>query len=73
MKAYGMDLRERIVRAVEQGMSTVQRYVRLGRGGSLAAKASPGRSRLRAAAGAAALRAQVAAHPDATLAEHRAI
>ena len=81
-----MDLRERIVRAVEQGMSkaaagrryevglsTVKRSVRLGLGGSLAAKASTGRPRLLEAAGAAALRAQVAAHPDATLAEHRAI
>lgn len=86
MSAYGVDLRERVVRAVEQGiskaeaarryevgLSTVKRSVRLGAGGSLVAKTSPGRPRLLDSAAAAALRAQVAAHPDATLAEHRAI
>ena len=78
MKAYSVDLRARIVRAVEQGMSkaeaarryevglsTVKRSVRLGAGGSLAAKASPGRPRgraesldARAGAGARGLDAQ---------------
>ena len=85
MRAYSVDLRERIVRAVgggmskaeaarryEVGLSTVKRYVRLGAGGSLAAKASPGRPRTIGAAAEAALRAQVTAHPDATVAEHRA-
>jgi len=85
MRAYGVDLRARIVRAVERGMSkaeaarryevglsTVQRYVRPGAGGSLAAKASPGRPRAIDAGAEAALRAQVAAHPDDTVAAHRA-
>jgi len=86
MRAYSEDLRARIVRAVEQGMSkaeaarryevglsTVKRYVRLGAGGSLAAKVRPGRPRAIGAVGESALRAQVAAHPDATVEEHRAI
>jgi len=84
MSAYSVVLRARIVRAVEQGMSkaeaarryevglsTVKRYVRLGVGGSLVAKASPGRPRAIDAGAEAALRAQVAAHPDATVEEHR--
>ena len=85
MRAYSEDLRARIVRAVtggmskaeaarryEVGLSTVKRYVRLGASGSLAAKASPGRPRAIGAGDEAALRAQVAAHPDAKLAAHRA-
>ena len=55
------------------GLSTVKRHVRLGAGGSLAAKASPGRARAIGPAAEAALRAQVAAHLDATVDEHRAI
>jgi transposase len=84
MRAYSVDLRARIVRAVgnglskaeaarryEVGLSTVKRYVRLGAGGSLRPGASTGRPRALDTAGEAALRAQVAAHPDATVAEHR--
>ena len=85
MKAYGIDLRERIVRAVSGGMSkaeaarvyavglsTVKRYVRQqGAAGHLRPKPPPGRARAIGADAEAALRAQAAAHPDATLAEHR--
>jgi len=45
--------------------------VRLGAGGALEPRVSPGRPRALDATGTAALRAQVATHPDATLAEHR--
>jgi len=84
MRAYSMDLRERVARAVangmskaeaarryELGLSTVKRYVRLGAGGSLRPRISPGRPRALDAAGVVALRAQVAAYPDATIAEHQ--
>ena len=84
MKAYSIDLRERIVRAVgggmskaeaarvyEVGLSTVKRYARQQAGqGHLRAKPHPGRARAIGAEGGAALRAQAAAHADATLAEH---
>lgn len=82
MKAYSLDLRERIVRAVAAGMSqavvarrfevgvaTVERYVRRHRAGALAPRTSPGRSAVIGPEAEAALRAQVAADPDATLAE----
>lgn len=68
MRAYSTDLRARIVRAVEKGMSkaaaarryevglsTVKRYARLGAGGSLVPKLSPGRPRTLDAAGEVAL------------------
>ena len=84
MKAYSIDLRERIVRAVNGGMSkaaaarvyavglsTVKRYVRQQAAqGHLRATPPPGRAREIGAAGEAALQAQAAAHADATLAEH---
>jgi transposase len=84
MKAYSVDLRERIVRAVgggmskaeaarvyDVGLSTVKRYVKQqGVTGHLRPKLSPGRAREIGAEGEAALRAQAAAHADATLAEH---
>lgn len=86
MKAYSVDLRERIVQAVGQGMSkaaaarvyrvglsTVKRYARQqGAAGHLRPKPIPGRRRAIGPADEAALRAQVAATPDATLDEHRA-
>lgn len=85
MRAYSLDLRERVVRAVEGGMSraeaarvyavglsTVKRYLRLRARGGLAAKPIPGRRRAIGPGDEAALRAQVAAAPDATLDEHRA-
>ncbi len=85
MKAYSIDLRERIVRAVSGGMSkaeaarvydlglsTVKRYVRQqAEQGHLRAKPHPGRAREIGRADEAALRAQAAAHPDATLDAHR--
>lgn len=78
-----MDLRERIVRAVAGGMpqavaaeqfsvgrATVERYVARQRAGTLPPQSSPGRPARIGPAAAAALRAQLAAAPDATLAEH---
>jgi transposase len=84
MKAYSTDLRERIVRAVADGqpqtsvarrfgvgVATVRRYVTQQRTtGTLAPKRHPGPARRIGAAAEPALRAQVAAAPDATLAEH---
>ena len=84
MKAYSDDLRERIVYAVEGGMSraeaarifsvgerTVRRYVRRWRAtGDLAPKPIPGRPPAVAPAAYPAVVAQLAAAPDATLAEH---
>jgi transposase len=78
-----LDLRERIVRAVEAGTppaevartvgvgrATVERYVRRNRAGTLAPRTSPGRPRRIGPAATPALCAQLAATPDATLAEH---
>lgn len=83
MRPYSLDLRERIGRAVDGGMTqaavaatfgvgraTVQRYVAQRRRGSLAPRPFPGRAPRIGLAQAAALRAQVEATPDATLAEH---
>lgn len=83
MRAYSLDLRERIVRAVAGGMpqavaaaqfgvgrATVERYVARQRTGTLAPRRSPGRPARIGREAAAALRAQVTAAPDATLAEH---
>lgn len=84
MKAYSLDLRERIVRAVARGMphtvaastfgvgrATVERYVRLQREtGTLAPRPIPGRPPTIPPSQAALLGAQVAAAPDATLGEH---
>jgi len=85
MKAYSMDLRERIVAAVNGGMSkaaaarvyavglsTVKRYARQRTAqGHLRPKPQPGRARAIPVAGETALRAQAAAYPDATLDDHR--
>jgi transposase len=59
MRAYSLDLRERIVRAVAAG--TPQ---------AVAARSSPGRPARIGPAEQPALHAQLAAAPDATLAEH---
>jgi putative transposase len=83
MKAYSPDLRERIVRAVEHGMTksraartfavslaTVKNYVRQWhQTGSLAAKPIPGRPRGIPRAQDAVLVAQLRQTPDATLEE----
>src|SRR5690349_20830557 len=83
MKAYSIDLRERVVRAVERGMSksraartfavslaTVKNYVRQFHAtGSLAPRPIPGRPRGIPRDQDAALVAQLRATPDATLAE----
>ena len=87
MEAYSLDLRERVVRAVDGGMSRVEaarrfsvsnaligKLLRQRRGtGSLAPKphagGTPPALHESALAALAALRAQVRADPDATLAE----
>jgi len=85
MKAYSMDLRERLVaaggggmrkaaaaRVYAVGLSTVKRYARQqATAGHLRAKSPPGRARAIPVADAAALRARAAAHADATLDDHR--
>lgn len=84
MKAYSVDLRERVVGAVGRGVpqavaargfsvgrATVERWVRRVREtGSVAPAVRAGAAPLVGPDDAAALRAQVAATPDATLAEH---
>ena len=83
MKSYSLDLRERIVKAVAGGMAktvaagtfgvsyaSVKRYVQRQSAGLLAPRTSPGRPRVIPAAAEPALSAQLAAMPDATLAEH---
>lgn len=87
MKAYSLDLRERILKAVDAGMpnrviartfhvgvSSVRRYVMMQREkGSLAPKPVPGPRFRIGPADYPALLAQLEAHPDATLAEHCAL
>lgn len=83
MCAYSLDLRERVVRAVDQGRTyaevadlfgisptTVGRYRRRQQQGHLRAQSPPGRPRQIAPADHPALRAQLTTYPDATLAEH---
>src|ERR671916_2133372 len=84
MRAYAVDLRQRVVAATERGMprpqvvttfgvslATVKRWLRQHRTTqALTAQSPPGRARAIAPEQAAALAAQVAAHPDATFAEH---
>ena len=84
MRAYSLDLRERIVAAVEAGQpksavarllgvgrATVDRYVRQQRAtGDLRPKPIPGARPLIGTDQHAALIAQLEAAPDATLAEH---
>ena len=84
MKAYSLDLRERIIEAVESGtsreevaktyrvsMPTIERYVRLKREtGRLEAKPIPGRPSRKGVALHTGLLLQLQAHPDAYLEEH---
>ena len=84
MKQYSADLRERLLGAIDAGLSqaeaarlfgvstaTLDRWRRRRRQtGSVAPRPRPGRPRRIAAHQDAALLGQVRAHPDATLAEH---
>jgi transposase len=84
MKAYAVDLRERIVTAVETGLthaavattfavsrSSVTRYLRQHRQtGSLAPRPIPGRPAVKSSALADGLVAQLRASPAATITEH---
>ena len=85
MKAYSMDLREKVLAAIDRGMSraavaatfgvspsTIKRWRRRQRDGALAPRQSPGRPARLGAALEAGLAAQVQAAPDATIAEHGA-
>ena len=84
MKAYSEDLRERVVGAVERGvpraevvstfavsLATIERWVRRQREtGSLTAGRAPGAVVVKTGGVQAALPERLAAHADATLAEH---
>lgn len=86
MRAYSLDLRTRIVAAVEAGqpqavvarrfgvaVTTIRNYRRLhAETGGLAPRPRPGDAPEIGPAQYLALRAQLAAHPDATLAQHGA-
>ena len=86
-RAYSVDLRERVLRAHAAGLAapeieralgvsrrTVARWeARVRHGGSLVPGRSPGRSRKIPPEREDALRAQVAARSDATLAQHCAL
>ncbi|WP_040445754.1 helix-turn-helix domain-containing protein [Ktedonobacter racemifer] len=84
MQTYSHDLRQRILRAVDQGKpraeiiqtfavsrSTIKRYLKLRREtGDVKPKVIPGRPSKKGAALHAGLLLQLEAHPDATLVEH---
>jgi transposase len=84
MKQYPADVRDRLLRALDAGLAraeaartfgvterTIRRWQQRRREtGSVAPTPRQGRQRRIGLAGEARLRAQVAAHPDATLAEH---
>jgi transposase len=84
MKAYSQDLRERVLKAVDQGMqrkeavklfgiseSSIKRYLKLRyETGNLAPKAMVGRPPKKVGALQNGLLPQLQAHPDATLKEH---
>jgi transposase len=84
MKAYSQDMREHVLKAIDQGVSraevirifgisepTIKRYLKLRREtGSLAPKAIPGRPKRKIGPLLEGLRPQLEAHPDATLEEH---
>jgi len=84
MKAYSLDLRERVLRAVDQGesrseivrmlgvsLATIKRYLKQRReSGHVRPKAIPGRPARKGAALQAGLLAQLQAHPDASLETH---
>lgn len=85
--AYSLDLRKRVLAAIERGMevdeavstfqvgrSTIFRWRAQQRTtGTLAARTSPGRRRLIATGAEAALRIQLERQPDATLTTHVAV
>lgn len=87
MRAYHLDLRDRVVGAVDEGtaISTVAAQFRLHRStiyrylaqrqerGTLVPRTSPGRTRALTAADEARLVAQLQQHPTATLAAHGAL
>ncbi len=84
MKAYSYDLRQRVLRAVDQGrpraeivamfaisLATLKRYLKRQREtGDVRAKPIPGRPAKKGAALQTGLQSQLDAYPDATLAEH---
>jgi transposase len=84
MKAYSQDLREKVLRAVDQGYgraeivkllgvsrATIKRYLKQRREtGDVAPKVIPGRPPKKLAALQAELEAQLQAHDDVSLAEH---
>jgi transposase len=84
MKPYSQDLRERVVKAVDEGLSrseivhlfgvseaTIKRYLKLRREtGSLAPKSIPGYPPRKIGALQKGLQPQLEAHPDTTLEEH---
>lgn len=84
MKAYSVDLREKVLRAVDQGYpreeivklvgvssATIRRYVKLRReAGSVAPKAIPGRPPKKLGPLQAELVAQLQAHDDWRLEDH---
>ncbi len=84
MKAYSQDLRERVLRAVDQGMprrelvrilgvgaATIGRYLKQQREqGHVRPKAIPGRPSKKIQPVQAGLEDQLKAYPDATLAQH---
>lgn len=84
MKAYSIDLRERVLRAVDQGeprseivrmlgvsLATIKRYLKQRREtGNVRPKVIPGRPARKGAALQLGLLAQLEAHPDASLETH---
>jgi transposase len=84
MKAYSQDMREHVVRAIDQGVSraevirifgvsepTIKRYLKMRREtGRLAPKKIPGRPKRKIGPLLDGLRPQLEAHPDALLEEH---
>jgi transposase len=83
MKQYSVDLRERLLGAIDAGLSqaeasrlfgvgtsTITRWRQRASTGALAPTPRPGRTPRIGPADATALQAQVAAAPDATLADH---
>ncbi len=84
MKAYSKDLREHVLRAVDQGhpraeivrmfgvsLASIKRYLKQRRErGDLSPKAIPGRPSKKYAALEAGLVAQLQVHPDSTLEAH---
>lgn len=84
MKAYSRDLRERVVRAVDEGypraeivkmlgisLATIKRYLKQQREqGHVRPKAIPGRRPLKRQPLEAGLESQLQAYPDATLEQH---